>query len=80
MSYSVIYKVSAKKDKYLFQLGEKIRDLRLQKNLSQFELAVKLNRDQQSIQRVEKGRVNPSIYFLVEIAEALKVEVEEILP
>ncbi len=35
--------------------------------------------NQQSIQRLEKGNVNPTFYYLKEIAEGLEVEIEEIV-
>lgn len=67
------------REKYLKQIGLKIRNLRISKNITQAELASLLNRDQQSIQRIEKGRVNFSIYFLYELSEAFEVKVEELL-
>lgn len=72
--------MATKKSKYLIALGTKIKQIRQDKNMTQFDLAVKMNRDQQSIQRIEKGRVNPSIYFLTELADAMDIDVRKIIP
>lgn len=65
------------KDKYLKQIGLKIKEIRLSKNLSQTDLAFLLDKDQQSIQRIEKGRVNISIYLLLQICDALEIKMED---
>jgi transcriptional regulator with XRE-family HTH domain len=67
------------KEKQLLQLGNRIRKLREEKMLSQTELANMMGKDQQSIQRIEKGRVNPSYLFLIEISSALKISVTDLL-
>lgn len=53
--------------------------IRKEKKLTQAELAHSINKDQQSIQRLEKGNVNPSFYYLLEIADGLGVDVMELL-
>lgn len=68
-----------KKDVILKKLGECIIQIRKEKKLTQAELAHSINKDQQSIQRLEKGNVNPSFYYLLEIAEGLGVDVVELL-
>ena len=67
------------KDIELRKLGERIRKIRLEKGLTQFELGSRVNKDQQSIQRLEKGNVNPSYYYLMEICEGLEVDFKEVL-
>lgn len=47
--------------------------------MSQAKLANTIGKDQQSIQRLESGRINPSYFYLNEIALGLEVEVSEIL-
>tara|TARA_R110002096_G_scaffold381259_2_gene575115 strand:- start:3956 stop:4126 length:171 start_codon:yes stop_codon:yes gene_type:complete len=52
----------------------KIKELRIRENLTQAELAARVNKDQQSIQRLEAGRINPSYLYLLEIQIGLGVE------
>ncbi len=66
------------KEALLTKLGARIRQLRKEKGLSQVELAHSLGKDQQSIQRLESGRINPSYYYLYEIANGLKIDLEEL--
>ena len=65
-------------DKLLI-LGERIRKVREKKNISQVELANSINKDQQSIQRLEKGKVNPGYEFLLDVAEGLGMSLCEVL-
>jgi len=54
-------------------LGVRIKNLRKERGMSQLQLAHFVHKDQQSIQRLEAGKINPSIYYLFEISEGLKV-------
>ena len=63
----------------LLKLGRQIKLLREQKGLSQTELANTINKDQQSIQRLESGNINPSFYYLYEVAIGLQVSINELL-
>jgi len=47
--------------------------------MSQVELAHAIGKDQQSIQRLEMGNVNPTIYYLMQVAEGLDVEINDIV-
>jgi len=67
------------KEVLLRSLGERIREIREKKGITQKELAHTIGKDQQSIQRLEAGKVNPSIYYLVEVAKGLEVPVNEFL-
>jgi transcriptional regulator with XRE-family HTH domain len=67
------------KDIELKKLGERVREIREAKNLTQFELATRINKDQQSIQRLEKGKINPSYIYLLEVCKGLEVEMKDIL-
>ena len=63
----------------LIRLGLKVRELRISKSLSQTDLAFKIGKDQPSINRLEKGKVNPSILYLLEIANGLEIKVSDLL-
>ncbi len=63
----------------LIKLGLRVRELRLAKSLSQTDLAFKIGKDQPSINRLEKGKINPSILYLLEIANGLEISVSKLL-
>lgn len=68
-----------KKEILLKKLGKRIQEIRKEKGITQVELANSIGKDQQSIQRLEAGGVNPSFYYLVEVAKGLEVEVEKLI-
>jgi putative transcriptional regulator len=63
----------------LIKLGLKVREIRLSKSLSQTDLAFKIGKDQPSINRLEKGKINPSFLYLMEIANGLEIPVSNLL-
>ena len=67
------------KEVLLKKLGERIREIRKEKGISQKQLAHSIGKDQQSIQRLESGNINPSYYFLCEIAEGLNVTLHNLI-
>jgi putative transcriptional regulator len=42
------------------------------------KLANSIGKDQQSIQRLEAGKINPSFYYLFEISKGLEIELDEL--
>jgi len=58
-------------------LGQKIKELRVLKGLTQEDLADKTNLSVRTIQRIESGDVDPRTYTLNLLAQALGVELEE---
>ncbi len=67
------------KAKFNKLVGNQIRELRIQKKLTQAELANKIGKDYQSVQRIELGKMNPTIFYLYEIAQALEISLSELL-
>lgn len=63
----------------LIELGLRVKELREEKGLSQTELAYKIGKDQPSINRLEKGKVNPSVIYLLEISEGLEMSIIELV-
>ena len=63
----------------LVKLGNRIKELRLAKGLSQAKLGMKILKDQQSIHKVENGDFNPTYLYLLEICEGLEVSISELL-
>lgn len=60
-------------------IGQRIVKLRTQKGWSQSDLARACNKDRQSIERMENGKVAPSLYSLYEISLALEVALSELV-
>jgi transcriptional regulator with XRE-family HTH domain len=67
------------KEVLLKNLGTRIRELRSEKGISQAQLAHSIGKDQQSIQRLEAGNINPSYFYLCEIAQGLNIKLEELI-
>lgn len=63
---------------FLVALGNKIREIRIEKGLSQSEVAHLCGKERQSYQRVEKGNINPTAWYLHHIAMALKVDLKDL--
>jgi len=59
-------------------LGKRIAALREEKDFSQAYLASLINKDFQSLSRIENGRVNVSGYILKQIAEALETDMNNL--
>jgi putative transcriptional regulator len=64
---------------YLIRLGKQIIKLREAKKMSQADLSRAVDKEAPSINRLEKGKINPSITYLREIAKGLGVSVSELL-
>ena len=57
-------------------LGERIITLRKEKNISQTELAKRLNVSRQAVSKWEQGASSPDTAKLIQLAEILETEVE----
>lgn len=63
-------------DETLIQLGNRIRKIRLEKKLTQAELAERCSCNRNYISMLERGERNPSYKSLVMIARGLEVKVQ----
>ncbi|WP_231925572.1 helix-turn-helix domain-containing protein [Formosa sp. Hel1_33_131] len=61
------------------KVGQRIIELRSQKGWSQSDLARACNKDRQALEKLENGKVNPTIYSLLEIAKALEVPLKKLV-
>jgi transcriptional regulator with XRE-family HTH domain len=61
------------------KIGNYIKEKRLQKGMTQEELALKCDVTIRTIQRIESGEVDPRSYTLQAIASALEVDYNELL-
>lgn len=59
-----------------FQVAREVIRLRLERGLSQEELAKKAGTGQPNISRLERATINPSLRFLQKVAGALGTEIE----
>jgi len=64
---------------YLEQIGNRIRELRLDTDLSQEKLSFACDLDRTYIGSVERGERNISVINLRKIAQALNIEVSALL-
>lgn len=65
-------------DKEREKLGEKIRDLREERDLTQEELAHKAKMNVSYLAKIENGYVNTTVRYLIKIAKGLKVKVRDL--
>lgn len=61
------------------KIGQRIVELRSQKGWSQSDLARACNKDRQALEKLENGKVNSTIYSLLEIAKALEVKLGDLI-
>jgi transcriptional regulator with XRE-family HTH domain len=69
------------KSEILKKVGKRIKEVRLQKGISQADLVGKMQGeiDPTNISRIESGRTNPTVFTLFRIAEALGVPLNELM-
>jgi len=60
---------------FIKKIGIRIRKLRLEKNMTQLDLAIASNIDERQIQRLEASHTSPTIKTLYKVARGLDVEV-----
>ena len=63
----------------LKELGLRIQNIRNTRGLTLLELSYEVNKEPQSISRVEMGKTNPSYLYLLKICEGLKADINELL-
>ena len=61
------------------ELGQKIAEIRKQKGITQEQLAERASINVRTIQRIEKGDVDPRSYTINEIAKALEIDASLLL-
>jgi len=59
--------------------GAHVKKMRTQQGLSQVEVSSNMNKDQQSLQRIESGKVSPSLFYLFQLAEALNISISSLV-
>jgi putative transcriptional regulator len=68
-----------KKEELAKKIGKRIVQLREKKGWTQIELSRACMKDKQSIERIESGNTNPTVFTLYEVANALEVPLADIM-
>lgn len=58
-------------------LGQRIKQLREDKNITQTELAYRCEIERSNMNRIEAGNTNPSSFLVYTIAQKLEIELAE---
>jgi transcriptional regulator with XRE-family HTH domain len=77
--WNLLNKFAVKKEDLARKVGKRIVQLRERKGWSQSDFARACMKDRQTIERIESGKTNPTIYTLYEIATVLEEPVSELL-
>ena len=64
---------------FLIRIGQRIQEIRQTKGLTQIELSYRCEMERSNMRRIEAGGTNPTILTLKKIADALEVELDEIV-
>ena len=67
------------KDELKRKIGQRIVELRTKRGWTQSDLARACNKDRQAMEKLENGKVNPTLYSLLEISKALEVSLSELV-
>jgi len=62
------------------EFGENLRRLRLEKGLSQGELAAEIDMSTNAISEIERGVTDTSLTTIIKIARGLKISPAELMP
>ncbi len=61
-----------------YRVGQRIKEIRTEKNISQQDLASKCNFEKSNMSRLEAGRTDPKLSTLKKVASGLGVEINEL--
>lgn len=56
-----------------------MRSIREAKGLTLMQVGAMTNKEKQTIQRIEKGETNPTLYFLFQLSSGLGMELQELV-
>lgn len=71
--------MKVREQEFLSALGNRIKEIRKEKGLTQLQLAAKINNHDEQIGRIERAEVNVSASMLYQIAKGLGVELKELV-
>jgi putative transcriptional regulator len=79
MAEFIIFTADMNKEKFIIALGLQVKKIRTQKKMSLYRLAKNTGKAPSSVQRLEQGKITPSLYYLYEISKGLGVALEELI-
>lgn len=62
------------KEKFNKIMGETIRDSRIEKELTQNEVAALIGMDAQNFSKYERGLISPTVFWTIKYCEAIKYD------
>lgn len=62
----------------LKELGQKLKSIRLAKGMTLKEPGYAIDKEPQSISRVEQGELNPTYLYLLKVCEGLEISLAEL--
>lgn len=71
--------INVKNKKLISLIGNRIRELRIQQNMSQESLANEADIPLSQIGRIERGETNPTISTLYVISQSLNIKLTELI-
>lgn len=67
------------KEELKYKIGQRIIELRTRKGWSQSDLARACHKDRQAIEKLENGKVNPTLFSLLEISQSMGLKLKDIV-
>ena len=64
-------------NEFLASLGARIKELRLNKDISQKDLAMECDFEKSNMSRIESGKTNVTVLTLYKISNALETEIKD---
>jgi putative transcriptional regulator len=71
--------VSKSQQKKLTALGNRVKAIREKKGYTLEKLGELIDKERQSISRLEKGKINPSFLYLLDICKGLQIDPTDLL-
>jgi len=65
-------------DEFIKETGKQISKLRVERNMTQLDLSIKAEMEENAIQRIERGRTNPTLKTLLKISNGLDITLNEL--
>ena len=63
----------------VIKFGKRIKELRLQRKMSQMDVGAAMNIDRENVRKYEKGLQEPKLSTVLRFAEVFKVSYDELL-
>ena len=60
------------------KVGKRIQEIRIEKNITQQDLAAKCNFEKSNMSRLEKGNANATLSTLEQVCDALQIDYVEL--